>query len=38
MAEEQHRKTWLGMPVNWDWQNWSKGVWNAEAPFSQSVL
>jgi len=23
-------RTWLGMPVNWDWQNWYKGVWNAE--------
>jgi uncharacterized membrane protein len=19
----------LGMPVNWDWQNWNKGFWNA---------
>ena len=19
-----------GMPVSWDWQNWYKGMWNAE--------
>ena len=28
--EAAGRRTWLGMPVNWDWQNWNKGVWNAE--------
>jgi uncharacterized membrane protein len=22
--------TWAGMPVSWDWQNWYKGMWNAE--------
>jgi uncharacterized membrane protein len=20
----------MGMPVNWDWKNWNKGVWNAD--------
>jgi uncharacterized membrane protein len=24
------QKTFAGMPVNWDWKNWNKGVWNAE--------
>jgi uncharacterized membrane protein len=24
------QKTWLGMPVNWDTKNWSKGMWNAK--------
>ena len=34
MSEQKHDasvpKRWLGMPVNWDWQNWSKGLWNAD--------
>jgi len=24
------QKTWAGIPVSWDWKNWSKGVWNAQ--------
>jgi hypothetical protein len=24
------QRTWMGMPVNWDWKNWNKGVWNAD--------
>ena len=20
----------MGMPVNWDWKNWNKGVWNTD--------
>jgi uncharacterized membrane protein len=27
-APEQ--RTWLGMPVNWDWRHWHKGVWSAD--------
>ncbi|MGO9702729.1 MAG: DUF5808 domain-containing protein [Xanthobacteraceae bacterium] len=28
---DQHRqRTFAGMPVSWDWKNWTKGVWNAE--------
>jgi uncharacterized membrane protein len=23
-------KTWLGMPVNWDWKHWYKAMWNDE--------
>jgi uncharacterized membrane protein len=24
------QRTWMGMPVNWDWENWNKGVWNTD--------
>jgi uncharacterized membrane protein len=24
------QRTWMGMPVSWDWQNWNKGVWNKD--------
>ena len=24
------QRTWMGMPVNWDWKNWNKGVWNTD--------
>jgi uncharacterized membrane protein len=24
------QRTFLGMPVNWDWKNWNKGFWNAQ--------
>ena len=24
------QRTWARMPVSWDWQNWYKGMWNAE--------
>jgi len=32
---EQHpnkvpQRTWMGMPVNWDWKNWNKAMWNAD--------
>jgi uncharacterized membrane protein len=24
------KRSWAGIPVNWDWKNWNKGVWNAQ--------
>jgi uncharacterized membrane protein len=27
---QNQQRTWAGMPVNWDWKNWNKGVWNAQ--------
>jgi hypothetical protein len=24
------QQTWAGMPVNWDWRNWNKGIWNVD--------
>lgn len=24
------QRTFAGMPVNWDWKNWHKGMWNPE--------
>lgn len=26
------QKTWLGMPVNWDYKNWHKGIWDPNDP------
>lgn len=28
--DQNTQKTWAGMPVNWDWKNWHKGIWNPE--------
>jgi uncharacterized membrane protein len=25
------QKTFAGMPMNWDWKNWHKGLWNPES-------
>ncbi len=24
------QKTWFGAPVNWDWKNWRKQMWDDE--------
>ena len=24
------QRTWMGIPVNSDWKNWNKGVWNTD--------
>jgi uncharacterized membrane protein len=24
------QRTFLGMPVNWDWKNWKKSMWNPD--------
>ncbi len=24
------QRTWMGMPVNWDWKNWNKAMWNTD--------
>jgi uncharacterized membrane protein len=29
-SNQRPQRTFLGMPVNWDWANWNKGVWNAD--------
>jgi uncharacterized membrane protein len=23
-------RTWMGMPVSWDWKNWNKAMWNTD--------
>lgn len=28
--DQKTQKTWAGMPVNWDWKNWHKDIWNPE--------
>ncbi|HKH81328.1 MAG TPA: DUF5808 domain-containing protein [Methylovirgula sp.] len=30
MTEDEEQRTFQGMPVNWDWKNWTKGFWNSE--------
>jgi hypothetical protein len=32
VSEHQEQRRFLGMPVNWDWKNFNKGVWNPEDP------
>ena len=28
--DQKVQKTWAGIPVNWDWKNWYKGMWNPD--------
>ncbi len=29
-SAKEPQKTFAGMPMNWDWKNWSKNFWNPE--------
>lgn len=30
IEDQEEKKTFAGMPVNWDWKNWHKGLWNPD--------
>jgi uncharacterized membrane protein len=30
IVSEQEQRTFLGTPVDWDWKNFNKGIWNPD--------